>query len=249
MAAEESEVQLTEHDAELIEEGQKLVQRMDSAQLKVGKLALEFAPMGERGVKTGMGGRADMFAERVGLLPTTLRVYRSVAHGWSVTDVEDNEFSFAVLQTLVTVPDKEGLLKKLRETKPPSGRPRWGAQEALEFAQSQSYLPSSTHRGPTAAQKAAALNGDDTASARPTRTVASGWAEPEPGQQTNPQATPRDVNLGYIGETLRKMSLANVAPEDREKLDPLLAKVEGEAARLRKELNHLTPKRRPRAAR
>lgn len=205
--------QISDHDVELIEQGRNLVQSIDSAQLRIGRLALEFAPMGERGYRSGAGQRAAMYAESVGLVASTLKVYRHTAHAWGVTDVQDNEFSFALLQALVSVGDKEGLLHALRSTPPPSGKPRWGTQEAVEFAAEHDYLHTSRGVSPQERKRIAGGGG-----------IGSG-------------KTPRPINLAFVGETLRKMSFRLMEPAQRETLDPLLAKVEAEAARLRRELN------------
>lgn len=222
--------EITEHDEELIEQGRELVQRMDSAQLRVGKLALEFAPMGERGYRSGAGERAAIYADRVGLLASTLKVYRATAHAWSVTDVGDDEFSFSVLQTLAAVGRKEELLAKLRETDPPEGKKRWGATDALAYAQQEGFI-ASTSSAVSPEERRQIANGET-----PVRTVASGTGG---GQYNGPRDTPRPINLSFVGETLRKMSFKNLDPAEREELDPQLAKVEAEAARLRSELSAL----------
>lgn len=211
---EQLEQQREERDRRLIEEARELVTGMDSSMLRVGRLALEFAPMGEAGYRSGAGERVGMFSEGVGLETSTIKVYRSVAHAWNVTDVRDDELPFAVLQALVSVGDKEGLLEALRNAQPPDGKPRWTGPAAIRFAHDNGFI-------------------------RSMRKANAGKSQ---------TATPRSLNLSVLGETLRKMSFTNVTVENREELDPLLAKVEAETARLRRELNAVTESARRRRA-
>lgn len=127
-------------EKELIEEGKALSKLASRSQFRLGKLALEFAPMGERGVPSGAMRRVDLYSESIGVESNTVRTYRNVAHAWSVTDVRDDEFQFAVLKALVRVGDKEKALALLREQAPEGDTTRWKADKALELAHKEMML-------------------------------------------------------------------------------------------------------------
>lgn len=121
-------------DTELIEEGRVLAKRLGRTQLKLGRLALEFAPMGEVGKTTGAFDRLEEYADEIGVPAGTLRTYRQVAAVWGA-QVKDGEFPFNMLYRLMPCVEKEAVLVRLRR-EAEAGHPltvdaavRWAEQE------------------------------------------------------------------------------------------------------------------------
>jgi len=130
-----AEKQMT--DEELIAEGRKLVGTLERAQLELGRLALQFAPIGEPSVKTGVYDRVDRYAEEVGVDTPSMRNYRTVAHGWQ--GIDTGGFGFSVLKACLSIGDKEGFLEALREHTPRTRSGRWTVAAAVEFAHANGY--------------------------------------------------------------------------------------------------------------
>jgi hypothetical protein len=192
-----------DREEELVDQGKQLVKRMSRSQLRLGKLALEYAPMGEVGSPSGAQARVKLYAERIEMDRGTLSQYRGVANAWRTTDVGDDEFSFQVLVALRRVGDKEGLLKRLREEKINT------TKKAVDFAIKNGFLP--RQRSPKGTPRRSEL----TASGR--------------------NKTRADL-LKEVGTTLQRLNMLDMTPREREREDPLLAKVQAEAARLRDEM-------------
>ena len=129
----------TRTDEELIAQGRTLMQQRDKAMFKLGLLALEFAPMGEVGRKTGALERLQLFAKEIDGDPSTIRRYRTVAHAWQGLDVDG--LSYSTLWGLLPVADKEGLLEAMAEVGPPqdSRLGRWTMQTAIQFARDHGF--------------------------------------------------------------------------------------------------------------
>jgi len=122
-------------DKELISAGKQAVGVIERAQLRLGMLALQYAPIGEGSVKTGAYERLREYAEAIGVDEGTLRNYRAVAAGWKGIDTEG--FGFTVLKATLPVAKKEKLLPLLRDTDPPTKSGRWTVPAAVEFAREQ----------------------------------------------------------------------------------------------------------------
>lgn len=122
----------TRTDAELIEEGRKHVSVIQHAQLELGKLALEFAPIGEASVKTGKYERLHEYADAIGIDFGSLRNYRACASAWLEHDHEG--ITYTALKALAPVVRKKELVALMRATDPPTKSGRWTAPAAVDLA-------------------------------------------------------------------------------------------------------------------
>lgn len=107
-------------DKQLIEEGRRAATMHDRAQMKLGQLCLQFAPIGEHGIQTGVKKRVREYAKAIGMEPSTLLVYRSIAASWSKQPLPDGvHVPYSVVKMLAPVEDKAEVIERLR--KPPRG--------------------------------------------------------------------------------------------------------------------------------
>jgi hypothetical protein len=135
----------TRTDEQLIAAGRKLLVKLEIAQLELGRLALEFAPIGEPGIKTGAYDRVRRYAEEIGLDEVNVRNYRTVAHGWQGIDTEG--FGFSLLKGCMSIGDKDGFLEALRENTPaPTRSGRWTVAAAIQFARDNGFWSHLTSR-------------------------------------------------------------------------------------------------------
>jgi hypothetical protein len=150
-----------ERDAELIRKGRRVASHLQHAQLELGRLALEYAPIGDVSIKTGTRARLEEYADAIGVDPETLRTYRAVAHGWK--DQEHvGALRYTTLKALLPVPNKEGLIARLLDTKAPTPSNQWTAAAAVKYARDHGlYVSRSTnspqHPALTAVRRAETL--------------------------------------------------------------------------------------------
>jgi hypothetical protein len=119
-------------DEELIAAGRERVRVMQHAQLELGQLALQYAPIGDASVKTGAYTRLREYAEAIGMDEGTLRNYRAVAHAWQGEDHEG--VGYSTVKALTSVAHKDKVVELLRKTEPPTKSGRWTAPAAVELA-------------------------------------------------------------------------------------------------------------------
>lgn len=120
------------NDAQLIAEGRKYARTISRAQIKLGRLALQFAPIGDQAVHTGRYDRVQEYADAIGLPFGTVLGYRAVAHAWEGHRVDDMHWT--TLKTLAPVQAKKTMLDLLRKKEPPTKSGRWTADAALALA-------------------------------------------------------------------------------------------------------------------
>ncbi len=124
-------------DDELVAEGTKLVQVIERAQMTLGMLALEYAPIGDPSVKTGGYDRLQEYATAIGCDFGTLRNYRAVAAAWK--GVDHGEHKFSLLKGLAPVHDKPGLMTALAAAPAPTKSGRWTVVAAQQFAREHGF--------------------------------------------------------------------------------------------------------------
>lgn len=133
-------------DDDLIRLGQIAARQLQGAQLRLGRLALQFAPIGERGHNVGTNERIRLYAEKIGVDERTLRQYRHIAHAWEGFPVEDR--SFTLLRVLAPAADKDKALEMLD-----SGT--WTKGQLIEHARKKGIIGTTRapqRRDPTASQ-------------------------------------------------------------------------------------------------
>lgn len=150
-------MELGNHEVELIRKGRKCVEahhaaerKFSSVQLRLGRLTLEFAPMGDPAQKTGAYERLRVYAKEIGMDEGTLKNYRQTAFAWSGTDLRDDEFGYTLIKGLEPVGEKDKALVLLREEKPEGG---WTIESAREQVIAQGLMRKPKARGPMAASK------------------------------------------------------------------------------------------------
>lgn len=126
-------------DAELITQGRKYATMIQRSQLELGKLALEYAPIGEPGVKTGTYDRLQEYADAIGVDAGTLRNYRTTAAAWQAQQEKVKGYGFTVLKALTSVARKDDLIEAMAQTEPPTPSKRWTADAAVTFARDEGY--------------------------------------------------------------------------------------------------------------
>lgn len=129
-------------DRELIEAGKKLAVTMERDQIELGRLALEYAPIGEQSVKVGTYTRIREYADAIGMEEGTLRNCRTVVHAWR--DVDHEGFGFSLLKACAAVAHKEDFIAALRDNDPFTKSGRWTAAAALQFAKDNGFWTHST---------------------------------------------------------------------------------------------------------
>lgn len=124
-------------DEQLIAEGRECVAKIQHQQLRLGQLALEYAPIGDPSVKTGQYERLREYAEAIGVDEATLRNYRATAHAWQ--QVEPGPLTFTAQKALISVAHKGRLVEELAKATPPTKSGRWTAPAAVDFAREHGY--------------------------------------------------------------------------------------------------------------
>lgn len=131
-------------DEALVEEGREAARRMVRYQLRLGRLALLYAPVGRQGVKSGAHARLREYAEGVEFPFEQLLNMRITAAAWEGSDVGEEEFPFYMLWTLKAVPDKSAVLDMLRNEEPPEQYGRWTVKAAVETARARGMFEAPT---------------------------------------------------------------------------------------------------------
>jgi hypothetical protein len=119
-------------DEELIAAGRKHAAVIQRAQLELGRLALQYAPIGDASVKTGAYTRLREYADAIGVDEGTLRNYRAVAHAWQ--EIPAPCVGFTTMKALTSVAHKDRLVELLEKTPPPTKSGRWTVPAAVELA-------------------------------------------------------------------------------------------------------------------
>lgn len=126
-------------DEELIAKGRELAIAQEEARVRIGQLALEFAPILAVGGKGAVYARLELYAEEIGVETMTLNQWRVVAHHWRDVDAA-GDFGYTVLHHCLGVSDKPAFLDALAATEPPTKCGRWTVKAAVAFARANGFM-------------------------------------------------------------------------------------------------------------
>lgn len=135
----------TEREIALVLAGREIVKRQEVDALRLGRLTLEYAPVGPNFQRTGAYARVREYAESIGADWRYLRNLRNIAWAWSETDVQEGEVPFVLLRALAPVTNKHVALEWLRYRRLDESPPT--AMEAVQHARLCGWMPSSAGRG------------------------------------------------------------------------------------------------------
>lgn len=223
-------------DEQIVEDGRECIKQRDRLQLRLGRLALEFAPMGAQGFRSGSYRRIDMYADRVGADAGTLRNYRNVAAAWQVVEIGESEFSWAILKALAPVGDKEQMVAILRSEKRPDAPDKpWTAEAALDVARERGLMPGKPTGRPPQGGEVGQVHSTVGTSMKRGSARRSSIAQREERRKER-IATRREDTRASLLMLAGELASLSLVPDDREDMDPVLSQIEAEVARLRAEL-------------
>lgn len=133
-------------DQDLIARARALVSRRLGIQWELGELALEYAPVADPSIQTGVWKRLEQFADAIGINVTTLRNYRTTVHAWQGVDHEG--IGFDALKYLNACDQKQLAVELLRSNEPPTQSGRWTGVAAYEFMRERGLVTTRLGRGP-----------------------------------------------------------------------------------------------------